>query len=98
MKWTEEEKRQFILRVDIGRARRLYDEGKNAEEIAAVVRRPVALMEKWITGLLLCLQGIHRRASVDRRYGGAPLGRPWHGVQLLSEPVQIRPPGGRHHL
>ena len=43
MKWTEEEKRQFILRVDIGRARRLYDEGKNAEEIAAVVRRPVAL-------------------------------------------------------
>jgi hypothetical protein len=48
MKWTEEEKRQFILRVDIGRARRLYDEGKNAEEIAAVVRRPVALMEKWI--------------------------------------------------
>lgn len=27
---------------------RLYDEGKNAEEIAAVVRRPVALMEKWI--------------------------------------------------
>lgn len=48
MKWTEEEKRQFILRVDIGRARCLYDEGKNAEEIAAVVRRPVALMEKWI--------------------------------------------------
>lgn len=48
MKWTEEEKRQFILRVDIGRARRLHDEGKNAEEIAAVVRRPVALMEKWI--------------------------------------------------
>lgn len=48
MKWTEEEKRQFILRVDIGRARRLYDEGKNAEEIAAVVRWPIALMEKWI--------------------------------------------------
>ena len=38
MKWTEEEKRQFILRVDIGRARRLYDEGKNAEEIAAACR------------------------------------------------------------
>ena len=48
MKWTEEEKRQFILRVDIGRARRLYDEGKNAEEIAAVMREPIALMEKWI--------------------------------------------------
>lgn len=48
MKWTEEEKRQFILRVDIGRARRLYDAGKNAEEIAAVMREPIALMEKWI--------------------------------------------------
>ena len=43
-----EEKLSPMLIIDIGRARRLYDEGKNAEEIAAVVRRPVALMEKWI--------------------------------------------------
>lgn len=33
MKWTEEEKRQFILRVDIGRARRLYDEGKTQRRL-----------------------------------------------------------------
>lgn len=36
-----EEKLSPMLIIDIGRARRLYDEGKNAEEIAAVVRRPV---------------------------------------------------------
>lgn len=48
MKMTEEELNQARLKIDIGRARRLYDEGKNAEEIAAVVRRPVTLMEKWI--------------------------------------------------
>ena len=43
-----EEKLSPMLIIDIGRARRLYDEGKIAEEIAAVVRRPVTLMEKWI--------------------------------------------------
>ena len=43
-----EEKLSPMLIIDIGRARRLYDEGKNAEEIAAVVRRPVTLMEEWI--------------------------------------------------
>ena len=69
MKWTEEEKRQFILRVDIGRARRLYDEGKNAEEIAAVVRRPVALMEKWIRNFKIIDQ--KRQA----RNGGTPNSR-----------------------
>lgn len=47
MKMTEELKRSKLI-LRIGRARRLYDAGKNAEEIAAVVRRPVALMEKWI--------------------------------------------------
>lgn len=47
MKMTEELKRsKSILRI--GRARRLYDAGKNAEEIAAVMREPIALMEKWI--------------------------------------------------
>ena len=40
-----EEKLSPMLIIDIGRARRLYDEGKNAEEIAAVVRRPVTLLE-----------------------------------------------------
>jgi len=38
-----EEKLSPMLIIDIGRARRLYE-----EEIAAVVRRPVTLMEKWI--------------------------------------------------
>lgn len=47
MKMTEEKLSPMLI-IDIGRARRLYDEGKNAEEIAAVVRRPVALMKKWI--------------------------------------------------
>ena len=47
MKMTEEKLNPMLI-IDIGRARRLYDEGKNAEEIAAVVRRPVTLMEKWI--------------------------------------------------
>ena len=48
-----EEKLSPMLIIDIGRARRLYDEGKNAEEIAAVVRRPVTLMEKWIRNFKL---------------------------------------------
>ena len=48
MKMTEEEVKRARLILRIGRARRLYDAGKNAEEIAAVVREPVALMEKWI--------------------------------------------------
>lgn len=48
-----EEKLSPMLIIDIGRARRLYDEGKNAEEIAAVVRRPVTLMEKWIENFKL---------------------------------------------
>ena len=48
-----EEKLSPMLIIDIGRARRLYDEGKNAEEIAAVVRRPVTLMEKWIVNFKL---------------------------------------------
>ena len=50
MKMTEEKLNPMLI-IDIGRARRLYDEGKNAEEIAAVVRRPVTLMEKWIGNL-----------------------------------------------
>lgn len=47
MKMTEELKRSKLI-LRIGRARRLYDAGKNAEEIAAVMREPIALMEKWI--------------------------------------------------
>ena len=47
MKMTEEKLNPMLI-IDIGRARRLYDEGKNAEEIAAVVRRPVTLMENYI--------------------------------------------------
>ena len=82
MKWTEEEKRQFILRVDIGRARRLYDEGKNAEEIAAVVRRPVALMEKWI-----------RNFKRDRQETGEPQKA---GPQTRALAFLIRVPTGAH--
>ena len=48
MKMTDEEVKRAKLILRIGRARRLYDAGKNAEEIAAVVREPVSLMEKWI--------------------------------------------------
>lgn len=44
MKMTEELKRSKLI-LRIGRARRLYDAGKNAEEIAAVMREPIALME-----------------------------------------------------
>ena len=43
MKMTEELKRSKLI-LRIGRARRLYDAGK----IAAVMREPIALMEKWI--------------------------------------------------
>ena len=48
MKMTKIELNNARMKFDIGRARRLYDEGKTAEEIAAVVKRPVTLMEKWI--------------------------------------------------
>lgn len=41
MKMTEELKRSKLI-LRIGRARRLYDAGKNAEEIAAVMREPIA--------------------------------------------------------
>ena len=44
----EEKRNRGKLTIYIGRAYRLYHKGKNAEEIAAVMKRPVAQMEKWI--------------------------------------------------
>lgn len=82
MKMTEEKLNPMLI-IDIGRARRLYDEGKNAEEIAAVVRRPVTLMEKWIGNFKIIDQkrrersgyGPERRSERWLRYLRLPIVR-----------------------